>query len=328
MSSEPEVQKFDIFISYSRRDSEHVNEIVEHLRSSDLRIWYDRQSMLYGKRLRESILEAIKSSSVILVFISPNSVTSTWVLNELDSAMMREINDGTAVVVPVILGRIGDEEIPGDLRGKYYLDLRHNFQKRWQEERDIFTDNIIALVRGEAFGPGAAVLEVGDPLIRYLASYNFRYSRQSSKIENREMAKVGRAFGFVAAQQTMEGDAIAPEITFQPMAEAGKQDDRDRTEVERFLKYSLMGRRFVQRYGEFALQQITLFFIDRTGLDLTGGFTDHELTQLISNVHTMLTFFEIQFAFEAIQADFSHQILLRITPENISAKIIGDIKFT
>jgi hypothetical protein len=144
----------DIFVSYSREDSNLVDEVVEHLRNSDLDIWRDRQEMVLGERIRERILNGIQSSSVVLVFISRHSVESRWVLGELDTAMMLEMS-GDTKVVPVFLGRIADEKIPGDLRGKFSLDLRYNFQKRWLEEKGTFTKTIITFAKGEDFVPRA-----------------------------------------------------------------------------------------------------------------------------------------------------------------------------
>lgn len=144
----------DIFVSYSREDSKLVDEVVEHLRTFDLDIWRDRQEMVLGERIREKILKGIQSSSVVLVFISRHSVESPWVLGELDTAMMLEMS-GDTKVVPVFLGRIADEKIPGDLRGKFSLDLRYNFQKRWLEERGTFTKTIITFAKGEDLVPRA-----------------------------------------------------------------------------------------------------------------------------------------------------------------------------
>jgi hypothetical protein len=331
MSDASDDQIFDVFISYSRRDSEYVQAIVDHLSGFDLRIWFDRQSILFGTRIRESILHGIKSSSIILVFISQNSISSSWVLNELDSAMMREMNEGKALVIPVILGKISDVDIPGDLRGKYYLDLRYNFKKRWIEQKENFVENIIALAHGEVFGPDAIVLAVGDPLVRYLSSYKFHHKRQSARLDNRLMAKVGRAFGMQIAEEVYEGEFRAPTFVYQPETSSDAQDERvedDPAQVEQFLKYSATGRSFVQRYGEFALQQLALFFIDRLGFDLTGGFGEEEINQLFDRVHAVLTYFGLQFKFESVGADLSHQILLRITPDDISVTMVGADKIT
>jgi TIR domain/Subtilase family len=154
MSKDEEPDAHDIFVSYDREDSKPVDEVVGHLSGFDLDIWRDRQSMVLGERIRDKILKGIQSSSVVLVFISLHSVESPWVLDELDTAMMLEMS-GDTKVVPVFLGRIADEKIPGDLRGKFSLDLRYNFQKRWLEERDTFTKTIITFAKGEDFVPRA-----------------------------------------------------------------------------------------------------------------------------------------------------------------------------
>jgi TIR domain/Subtilase family len=156
MSEHDESSSFDIFTSYSRDDSKLVREVIDYLAGFGLRIWFDRQSMVYGKQIHESLHEGIQSSSVILIFVSHNSVGSHWVLEELDTAMALE-KKRSATVVPIFLGRIPDEKVPEAIRDKYSLDLRYNFQKRWLEAREAFTDTIMALAKGEAIVPRAIV---------------------------------------------------------------------------------------------------------------------------------------------------------------------------
>ena len=344
MANDGNAETYDVFISYSRKDAERVREIVEHLSNFDLKIWFDRQSILHGVRIRDTILAGIRASSVVIVFISQHSLVSRWVLNELDTAMMREMGEmgemgeGKAIVVPVILGRIEDEAIPGDLRGKSYLDLRHNFSKRWIENRDTFTQNIIALAKGQSIGPEAIVLAVGDPLIRYLASYTFQYLHQSTMIEDREMRKVARAFGITIAglkpgdsEDADDSNSDAPEEDTeigQATDGGGDQGDHSEAEIQRFLDYTDSGRRFVQRYGEFSLQQLVLFYIDRLDMDLAGGFSYEKLDELVESVRFIMTAFGLYFNFEDIQADSSHGILVRITKDSIGLRLFGDITFT
>lgn len=330
---------YDIFISYSRRDLLRVEEIVTHLRSLGLTIWFDQQSIPYGARIRDSILQGIHASRIVIVFISENSLTSRWVLNELDAAMVRELSDSKSLIVPIILGRIANENIPPDLRAKNYLDLRHNFQKRWLEQRNFFSQNMIALVKGESYGPEAAVFTIGDPLIRYLASYSFEYSGQSNRLERKAMEQIAWAIGVTIAQDDYESDedAQGTDVREEPHTKGvndngGQQiDEHDpsgkaRAEMQRFLEYRSDRRRFVQRYGEFSLQQLVLFQVDKRKMDLTGGFSEDELNRLFSDIETILELFSLQFSFQDIGADSTHGILAIITKHGMKFSLYGNVK--
>jgi len=48
-----------IFISYSRRDLEIVNRLVEIMRRAGLNIWIDREEIKPGKLWRTQIVQAV-----------------------------------------------------------------------------------------------------------------------------------------------------------------------------------------------------------------------------------------------------------------------------
>jgi hypothetical protein len=115
---------YDFFISYSSKDRRFVVRLAEDLRHRGLDIWLDLWEMKPGDRLRDKITEGITRCDRLLVLLSPHSVNSSWVKVELDSAMIRELESNSVVVVPTLYGEISVEDIPLDLKGKLYLDFR------------------------------------------------------------------------------------------------------------------------------------------------------------------------------------------------------------
>lgn len=135
--------KPDVFISYSTKDARACKRIVTDLRSEGLEVWHDSSHVSGGKRLREEIDQGIGNSGCFVLLLSEHSRRSRWVLNELDTAMLREIRERRTLVIPVLLGTLTDRQIPGDLRGKHHIDLRHAFGTQYRRKREI----LLAAVR-------------------------------------------------------------------------------------------------------------------------------------------------------------------------------------
>ena len=74
-----------LFISYSHRDSERVIPLLESWNHAGRRIWYD-EGIQAGEEWPEEIAQALQRCARVLVFISPHSVESIHVRNEIGPA--------------------------------------------------------------------------------------------------------------------------------------------------------------------------------------------------------------------------------------------------
>ncbi len=75
---------YDIFISHSSKDKACVVEpLVKLLEAQGLAVWYDKNSIYKGDRIRESILSGINESIIYLAVISDNFFQSNWASLEL-----------------------------------------------------------------------------------------------------------------------------------------------------------------------------------------------------------------------------------------------------
>jgi len=74
-----------IFISYSRKDQDYVNKLVEALAKQELPWWVDNK-IDYGDKWTREIKENIKKCQVFLLVMSPSSEESDWVQRELTFA--------------------------------------------------------------------------------------------------------------------------------------------------------------------------------------------------------------------------------------------------
>ena len=72
-----------IFISYSRRDMDEVDSLIEVLESAKHDVWVDRQDIRAGAQWQTSIVQAIIEADYFILALSPNSIKSDNVRREL-----------------------------------------------------------------------------------------------------------------------------------------------------------------------------------------------------------------------------------------------------
>lgn len=77
----------DIFISYSRMDSELVRHIYERLEQSGYKCWLDVDGLFSGVSFKKIIVDAIKQSKLLLFMSSENSNKSRNVVSEVSIAV-------------------------------------------------------------------------------------------------------------------------------------------------------------------------------------------------------------------------------------------------
>lgn len=115
-----------VFISHSSADKTAVRHIAGELALLGITVWIDEAEIDVGESLIAKISGAIEHTDFVAAIISHNSVSSGWVLKELNLAMTKEIEGRRVVVLPVL---IDDCVIPFFLRDKLYADLRTNFSE-------------------------------------------------------------------------------------------------------------------------------------------------------------------------------------------------------
>ena len=135
-------QSWDVFLSYSTRDISAASQIAADLRSGGLTVWHDVSNVQAGERIREQISEGIRNSKAFVLLASRHSLSSRWVLNELDAAMLTEISSRQSLVIPILIGRVDESTLPTDLIGKRYIDLRHNFSKKYGLKREHIVQSV------------------------------------------------------------------------------------------------------------------------------------------------------------------------------------------
>lgn len=114
-----EQKKYDIFISYSRKDTKQVLSIVQSLHEKNFTIWIDKDGIESGDAFKSVIVHAIKNSDVFLFFSSRNSNESSWTVKEVNTAVHLK-----KYIIPVRLDDADyDDSILFDLVGLDFVDL-------------------------------------------------------------------------------------------------------------------------------------------------------------------------------------------------------------
>lgn len=76
-----------IFISYSSKDGEYVSKIINELERIGAPYWKAPEMIPAGSSYAKEIPPAIRSCSLFLLVLSPDSQNSIWVEKEIDSAI-------------------------------------------------------------------------------------------------------------------------------------------------------------------------------------------------------------------------------------------------
>jgi len=101
---------YDVFISYSRRDSKIAEEICSALSSAGLTFFIDKEGIEAGQNFPQVLAEAVDSSTVFLFLASQNSFQSRFTRGEVTYAFNHK-HSGT--IIPYIID--GSESMPSDL---------------------------------------------------------------------------------------------------------------------------------------------------------------------------------------------------------------------
>ena len=118
----------EVFISYSRDNSEEIFPIVDRLRSFGLNIWIDQEGIHGAKLWSQEIVNAIEDSKVFILFASVTAFESKIVTKELALA-----SESDKHILPVFLE---DAKIPAAM--KYQLaGIQHLVHKPGDPEATV-----------------------------------------------------------------------------------------------------------------------------------------------------------------------------------------------
>jgi WD40 repeat protein len=113
----------DVFVSYSRRDSEFVRRIADSISEGGKEVWLDTEGIADGEVFPEAIKRAIEQSDAFLFVITPDSVGSAYCENEVEYA--RELQKR---IVPVLREPVLDSDLPAEIRDRNWIPFTDEAQ--------------------------------------------------------------------------------------------------------------------------------------------------------------------------------------------------------
>lgn len=143
----------DMFLSYSRRDKRKADRLVKDLRAHGIAVWFDENEILVGHSIVDRVYDGIRNSTFLAVLLTPHSIRSKWVKEELTFARTREIEEGKVVVLPLLFE---DCAVPDALRAKRYADFRKSYPAGLSELKRVLTPAV------DVGSPGERKIELED----------------------------------------------------------------------------------------------------------------------------------------------------------------------
>jgi WD40 repeat protein len=106
----------DVFVSYSRRDTEFVRRLVEGLQARGKEVWLDTEGIRDGEVFPDAIRSAVEGSNAFVFVISPESVASPFCDQEVDHALEHHKQ-----IVPLVYRPVADGELPEPIRVRNWI---------------------------------------------------------------------------------------------------------------------------------------------------------------------------------------------------------------
>lgn len=152
------------FFSYAREDAEFVLGLARDLRAAGGDLWLDQLDIEPGERWDRAVEAALESCPRLLVVLSPTSVASTNVMDEVSYAL----EEGKRVV-PVLIRAC---KIPFRLRRVQYIDLSTGYEQGLARLLEVLAEPVVPAEpaeSGHAAEPAEAEAESRSPRPRQSA---------------------------------------------------------------------------------------------------------------------------------------------------------------
>lgn len=146
------VKSGKLFISHASADKEFVDKLVKDLTGRGVDVWYDKFDIQLGDSVPGKINEGIADSKYFAIVLSPASVTSKWVTEELNAALIKQISLSGTFLLPLMFK---DCNVPPLLAHRRYADFRSDYASALSELLDVLGKDadMAASLDGKALYP-------------------------------------------------------------------------------------------------------------------------------------------------------------------------------
>lgn len=108
MESVPKYQaktlpEYDVFISHANADKEElIEELYNSLTKLGVKIFYDKETLEWGDKFKDKILEGTKKAEFAIIVISQNFFDREWTEKELVAFLNRQNRNGQKLILPIL----------------------------------------------------------------------------------------------------------------------------------------------------------------------------------------------------------------------------------
>src|SRR5262245_13086477 len=108
LRTDPLLQFYFCFMSYASQDISFVKRLHADLQNQGVRCWFAHEDMKMGDRIRDTIDQQIRICEKLLLILSAASIASTWVENEVETALEEEqmSPERRTIVVPITIDHV------------------------------------------------------------------------------------------------------------------------------------------------------------------------------------------------------------------------------
>lgn len=212
------------FCSYCREDSDFALRLAEDLKAAGASVWLDQLDIVPGQRWDRAVEDALANCPRMLVILSPASVNSTNVMDEVSFAL-----EERKTVIPVICK---DCTIPFRLRRVQYVDFRQDYARGLKE----LLKTLASARKVEQSAPAtSAVLSQHQTDVTDVDEREDEAERRKAAEERRqaEQARVNQQRKQAADQERLEQESRRAAEQAWLEDEARKTAERTRLEEER-----------------------------------------------------------------------------------------------
>jgi len=119
-----------VFLCHASEDKPFVDRLCAFLDAQHVAVWYDRREIRVGESIVRRISDGIDAASHLVIVLSRVAVTKEWVLKELSSALMRQLQKAAITVLPLL---VEDCPVPPLLADTKFADCRSDHDRGFQE---------------------------------------------------------------------------------------------------------------------------------------------------------------------------------------------------
>lgn len=143
-------EKLIPFLCYAKENQSVVREFSQRLKSENwIDPWFDEEDILPGQIWQDSVVNAVRHSHAVIVFLSQVAIASEGFFHKelklaLDTAA--EKPEGTIFIIPI---RVDDCNVPSMLMKYQYVDYFGD-----KQHKDLVYSSLIASLRNRATSVG------------------------------------------------------------------------------------------------------------------------------------------------------------------------------